>query len=136
MRAAQEAQVIPPIESSTAVMGPSCTVLVMFRLQGDGRAVRNQYELAGTARRGTAGYCCVLRAAGLPKEEVLRPGRMNSYPASSTAARTSSSVSSAAETTVTSPVAATALTEVTPGRAESSLVTAPSQCPQVMPVTR
>lgn len=34
MRAAQEAQVIPPIVSSTAVMGPSCTVLVMFRLQG------------------------------------------------------------------------------------------------------
>ncbi|GGY85034.1 hypothetical protein GCM10010343_07620 [Streptomyces avidinii] len=64
MRAAQEAHVIPPIESSTAVIGPSCTVLlVMFRLQGDGRAVRDQYELAGTARQGSAGA-----AAGAVRE--------------------------------------------------------------------
>lgn len=45
-------------------------------------------------------------------------------------------VEGAVEITVTSPVAATALTEVTPGRVVSSPVTAPSQCPQVMPVTR
>lgn len=44
-------------------------------------------------------------------------------------------VQGARETTVTCPVDATAFTEVTPSRAEISSETAPSQCPQVMPVT-
>jgi hypothetical protein len=59
----------------------------------------------------------------------------SSKPASSTAARTASSSSGAAETTVTSPLEATAVTEETPAISEISPETAPSQWPQLMPLT-
>jgi hypothetical protein len=39
------------------------------------------------------------------------------------------------DATVSRPVVATAVTEVTPGIVVTSLVTADSQCPQVMPDT-
>lgn len=66
-RAAQEAQVIPPMVSSTSdgaavavagvvwavsAMAGSGAAVVMVGLQGMSRAVRSQYQLVGTARCG------------------------------------------------------------------------------------
>lgn len=55
-RAAQEAQVIPPMSSSTSDVLPiapavSVVVLVMSGLQTSDRTVRSQYQLVGTAGR-------------------------------------------------------------------------------------
>ena len=85
------------------------TVLVM--LGSRGRA--GPYGASMSWRYGPAGD---VACRGVPYRvpEGVRPGRRARSPASSTAARTASSSSGAAETTVTSPVAATALTEVTP----------------------
>src|SRR5665647_2782345 len=119
IRAAQEAQVIPPITSSTLRVSSSWSgVVVVMRFLSS----------------------CARSAAGLRQFKLATGQLATSWysPASSRAASTSASVSALSAVTLTVEVPSTTrsiCTSVTPGRALSSLVMAPTQCPQVSPVT-
>ena len=122
--------------SASAICGTS------FGLTNE--AISARRRPAAAHREISSTFCSVLSRA----ESFCSPSRAltstisiadtaqtSAYPASSTAAAICSRVGSAAAATVTAPVSRSTSTDSTPSMADTSSVTALTQCPQVIPVT-
>ena len=121
---------------------PSAICGTSFGLTNE--AISARRRPADAQREMSSTFCSVLNRA----ESFCSPSRAltstiwiaftaqaSAYPASSTAAAICSRVGSVTAATVTAPVSRSTATDSTPSMAETSSVTALTQCPHVIPVT-